>query len=91
MLLFYYQNNLAFFCKKAIKHQVTKKEPKTPKKIIFFSSCVRRGECPLCGFVLNFFCSIAALGSNNKIKFCKNQVIFFLLEIYFPHTIKPLN
>jgi hypothetical protein len=30
-MLFYYQINLAFFCKKAFKHQVTKKEPKTQK------------------------------------------------------------
>jgi hypothetical protein len=34
--LFYYQINRAFFCKKAFKHQVTKKEPKTQKKDYFF-------------------------------------------------------
>ncbi len=34
--LFYYQINLAFFSKKAFKHQVNKKEPKTQKKDYFF-------------------------------------------------------
>jgi len=36
-LLFYYQINLAFFCKKAFKHQGTKKKQKAQRKIIFSS------------------------------------------------------
>jgi hypothetical protein len=53
--LFYCQIHLDFFCKKAFKRQVTRKEPKTKKKIIFFfvnlafTWCSPKGESPPTG------------------------------------------
>jgi hypothetical protein len=51
---FYHQINLAFFYKKAFKHQVTKKKPKTQKKDYFFLRDVS------VRFVLCVECTIAA-------------------------------
>jgi hypothetical protein len=92
LVLFYHQINLAFFCKEAYKHQVTKKEPKSQKKIIFFfvnlafTSCSPEGESPPIGVILALSNLFAAMLRYNII-----DQIFVLLAKKSSNTKAPRN